>query len=87
MKKYFRELSVVGALVVVLAGVLGAIIWNILTWYWGLPTSSSHALIGGLVGAGLAAAATLAGIWFARHDEVARYCKAEAGMEFQQEIS
>jgi PiT family inorganic phosphate transporter len=39
----------------VIAGTLiGACAWNILTWYWGLPTSSSHALIGGLVGAGLA---------------------------------
>lgn len=39
----------------VIAGTLiGACAWNILTWYWGLPTSSSHALIGGLIGAGLA---------------------------------
>jgi PiT family inorganic phosphate transporter len=39
----------------VIAGTLiGACAWNLLTWYWGLPTSSSHALIGGLVGAGLA---------------------------------
>ena len=37
---------------VVLAGLLGAIVWDLLTWWWGLPTSSSHALIGGLVGAG-----------------------------------
>jgi len=39
---------------VVLAGLLGAIIWDIITWWLGLPTSSSHALIGGLTGAGLA---------------------------------
>lgn len=39
---------------VVLTGLLGAIIWGIITWYFGLPTSSSHALIGGLSGAGLA---------------------------------
>ncbi|MDX9972758.1 MAG: inorganic phosphate transporter [FCB group bacterium] len=39
---------------VVLAGLLGAIVWDLITWYWGLPTSSSHALIGGLVGAGVA---------------------------------
>src|SRR6185437_7185372 len=32
---------------VVLSGLAGAIIWDILTWWWGLPTSSSHALIGG----------------------------------------
>lgn len=36
---------------VVLYGVLGAILWNVLTWWLGLPTSSSHALIGGLAGA------------------------------------
>ena len=41
---------------VVLAGLVGAIMWNIITWYLGLPTSSSHALIGGLAGAGLMAA-------------------------------
>jgi PiT family inorganic phosphate transporter len=44
-------------LVVVLAGLLGAITWNLVTWYFGLPSSSSHALIGGLVGAALAAGA------------------------------
>lgn len=36
---------------VILAGLIGAIVWNLLTWWWGLPTSSSHALIGGLAGA------------------------------------
>ncbi len=39
---------------VVLTGLLGAIIWDLITWWFGLPTSSSHALIGGLMGAGLA---------------------------------
>lgn len=39
---------------VVLAGLIGAIIWDLITWWGGLPTSSSHALIGGFVGAGLA---------------------------------
>ena len=38
----------------VLAALLGAIVWNLLTWWFGLPSSSSHALIGGLVGAALA---------------------------------
>ncbi|WP_433241043.1 anion permease [Actinomadura nitritigenes] len=41
-------------LTVIAAGVLGAITWNLITWYFGLPSSSSHALIGGVVGAGLA---------------------------------
>ncbi|MCH1866035.1 inorganic phosphate transporter [Nocardioides sp. CFH 31398] len=42
-------------LVIVLAGLLGAIAWNMVTWYFGLPSSSSHALIGGLVGSAVAA--------------------------------
>src|SRR3954451_20284052 len=42
---------------VVLAGLFGAITWNLITWYFGLPSSSSHALIGGLVGALLASMA------------------------------
>jgi len=43
-----------GGLVVVMAGLFGAIAWNLLTWYYGIPSSSSHALIGGLVGAAIA---------------------------------
>ena len=39
---------------IVFAGLLGAIVWNVVTWSFGLPSSSSHALIGGLVGAALA---------------------------------
>ena len=46
-------------LVVVLSALLGAIAWNLTTWYFGLPSSSSHALIGGLVGAALASAGTV----------------------------
>jgi len=41
---------------VILAGLSGAIIWNLITWYLGLPTSSSHALIGGFAGAAVAKA-------------------------------
>jgi PiT family inorganic phosphate transporter len=41
---------------VVLAGVVGAIVWNLITWFYGLPSSSSHALIGGVAGAGIGAA-------------------------------
>src|SRR5205085_1085645 len=39
---------------VVFAGLCGAIVWDLLTWWWKLPTSSSHALIGGFAGAGVA---------------------------------
>jgi PiT family inorganic phosphate transporter len=46
-------------LVIILAGLIGAISWNLVTWYFGLPSSSSHALIGGLVGAGLAGGVTI----------------------------
>ncbi len=49
-------------LVVIVAALLGAIAWNLLTWYFGLPSSSTHALIGGLTGAGIAAAGGLGGI-------------------------
>lgn len=41
---------------VVFASLMGAIIWDLATWYWGIPSSSSHALIGGFAGAGVAAA-------------------------------
>ena len=43
---------------IVFAGLIGAIFWNLLTWYFGLPSSSSHALIGGVVGSMLAAEGT-----------------------------
>jgi PiT family inorganic phosphate transporter len=46
---------------VVLAGLLGAIVWDLLTWWWGLPTSSSHALIGGYAGAAMARAIIIRG--------------------------
>ena len=42
---------VMGSTILVLAALIGAIFWNLLTWYYGLPSSSSHALIGGLIGA------------------------------------
>jgi len=52
---------------VVLAALIGAIAWNLITWYFGIPSSSSHALIGGLVGATLIAVGTSgvewSGIW------------------------
>src|ERR1700674_4760020 len=41
---------------VIFAGLMGAIIWDLITWYYGLPTSSSHALIGGYAGAAVAKA-------------------------------
>ena len=52
---------------IVFGALVGAILWNIITWYYGIPSSSSHALIGGLVGAALAKvgpeALILSGIW------------------------
>jgi len=48
---------------VVLAGVMGAIVWNLITWYYGLPSSSSHAIIGGLVGSVVAHAGVAALQW------------------------
>jgi inorganic phosphate transporter, PiT family len=49
---------------VVMGGLAGAIVWDLLTWWWGLPTSSSHALIGGYAGAAMARAAL---VWGPRH--------------------
>ncbi len=52
---------------IIFAALMGACIWNIITWYLGLPTSSSHALIGGLIGAALVKAGSqsliASGIW------------------------
>jgi PiT family inorganic phosphate transporter len=48
---------------VILGGLLGAIIWNLITWYFGLPSSSSHALLGGYAGAAVAKAGWASIIW------------------------
>src|SRR4051812_17132833 len=48
---------------VIFAALCGAIVWNIITWMLGIPSSSSHALIGGLVGAGAARAGLSAIVW------------------------
>jgi PiT family inorganic phosphate transporter len=48
---------------VILGGLLGAIIWNLITWYYGLPSSSSHAIIGGYAGAAIAKAGLAAILW------------------------
>jgi inorganic phosphate transporter, PiT family len=50
-------------LAVVAAGLAGGIIWNLLTWLFGIPSSSSHALIGGVIGATIAAAGGSAVLW------------------------
>jgi len=50
----FSQLKAQGTtvvLVVIFAALMGAIVWNLLTWWWGLPSSSSHALAGGMIGA------------------------------------
>ena len=51
-----RQLASGHVYLIVIAGVGGAIVWNLATWFLGLPSSSSHALIGGLLGAGLMSA-------------------------------
>lgn len=62
------EQPVMSGLVIVLAGVMGAITWNLITWWYGLPSSSSHALIGGLMGAGIVSAAHVE--WWVIFDKV-----------------
>jgi PiT family inorganic phosphate transporter len=60
------QLNYVEAVVIpyiILGALIGAITWNIITWFFGLPTSSSHALIGGLAGAGISAAGFAAIKW------------------------
>ncbi len=54
----------------VLAALIGAIAWNLITWYFGIPSSSSHALIGGLVGAAVADAGFHAVLWRGVLDKV-----------------
>jgi inorganic phosphate transporter, PiT family len=58
-------LSFKAGMVVIIAALLGAITWNLVTWFFGLPSSSTHALIGGLVGAGIASAGSLSGVKWA----------------------
>jgi inorganic phosphate transporter, PiT family len=65
-------LAIKPGMVVVMAALLGAIAWNLITWYLGLPSSSTHALIGGLCGSGIAAAGGLDGVkWSALGKQVA----------------
>jgi len=65
-------LAIKPGLVVVMAALIGAIAWNLITWYSGLPSSSTHALIGGLCGAGIAAAGGLGGVkWAALGKQIA----------------
>lgn len=63
------KLLIAPSVVVIIAGLLGAITWNVLTWYLGLPSSSTHAFVGGLLGAGVASAGGLGGV---RWGEVAK---------------
>ena len=56
------EPSIIDA-AVIFAAMVGAIVWNLITWALGIPSSSSHALIGGLVGAGMAKAGLSAAVW------------------------
>jgi PiT family inorganic phosphate transporter len=48
---------------IVFAGLVGAILWNVITWFLGIPSSSSHALVGGVVGSVIAAVGSGAVIW------------------------
>lgn len=58
-------------LVVILAALLGAIAWNLITWYLGLPSSSTHALVGGLIGAATAQSGGLGGVRWGQFGKVA----------------
>jgi len=63
---HFEELKGQGSalvLTVIFAALFGAIVWNLLTWWWGLPSSSSHALAGGMIGATLPALGMKGLVW------------------------
>ena len=57
------SLEVVVSLAIILFGLSGAIFWNLLTWWFGIPSSSSHALVGGLIGAVVFASGTQHVVW------------------------
>lgn len=57
------SLAGVTSLAIILAGVIGAIVWNLGTWWLGIPSSSSHALVGGLVGTVLVSAGPSNVVW------------------------
>jgi len=57
------ELQSVASVSIILCGILGAIVWNLGTWWFGIPSSSSHALVGGLVGAVVIAAGPSHVVW------------------------
>jgi PiT family inorganic phosphate transporter len=58
-----QRLDFASAQLMVMAALIGAITWNLITWYYGIPSSSSHALIGGVVGAGIAALGAQDVVW------------------------
>ena len=57
-------------LMIIFAGLIGGILWNLLTWLFGIPSSSSHALFGGLIGAGLAAVGAAGVNWLGVTEKV-----------------
>src|SRR5260370_27480242 len=57
---------------VILAGLLGAIVWDLITWWFGLPTSSTHALVGGYAGAALAKVALTKGVAYSMEAIIAQ---------------
>ncbi len=65
-----KLLAFKAGVIVIMAALLGAIAWNLITWYLGLPSSSTHAFIGGLIGSGIAAAGGLAAIRWSEVNKV-----------------
>src|SRR4051812_49416614 len=60
---------------VILAGLFAAICWNLLTWWFGIPSSSSHTLLGGFMGAAIAHAGGITGIFDGKTIDVVNYAK------------
>jgi phosphate/sulfate permease len=66
---------------VVFGALMGAITWNVITWYYGIPSSSSHALIGGIVGAVMAKAGCwVVGVFRNNQDGYIHFCVALVGL-------
>ncbi|MFZ0160696.1 MAG: inorganic phosphate transporter [Kineosporiaceae bacterium] len=78
------DLDATKAMVVIFSGIIGAIVWNLGTWWFGIPSSSSHALVGGLVGAVVLAAGADHVLWgfseLVQHGHLTGVTKVLAGL-------
>jgi PiT family inorganic phosphate transporter len=67
---------------VIFAGLLAAIAWNLFTWWFGIPSSSSHTLLGGFMGAAIAHAGGISGVFDGKTIDVVELCKSNPDLSF-----